>query len=113
MPVTLATLVESLGAPAANHAINVWQRSLFVANRTPPGLGSLPLIVLSEGKPNNPFMQEHIHTWFELQDELAHLSTNGHHIVAAESAHAIHRTEPDLIFNAVREVVAAVRGASP
>jgi pimeloyl-ACP methyl ester carboxylesterase len=87
-------------------------RADLAANRTPPGLGSLPLIVLSEGKPNNPFMQEHIRTWSELQDELAHLSTNGRHIVAAESAHAIHRTEPDLIFNAVREVVAAVRGGT-
>jgi hypothetical protein len=31
--------------------------------------------------------------------------------VAAQSAHAVHRTEPDLIFDAVRAVVAAARGA--
>jgi pimeloyl-ACP methyl ester carboxylesterase len=84
-------------------------RADLTANRTPPSLGSLPLIVLSEGRPNIPFMQERIQTWFQLQDELAHLSTRGRHIVATESAHAIHRTEPDLIFNAVREVVAAAR----
>jgi len=54
-------------------------------------------------------MQEHIQKWFELQGELAHLSTNGRHIVATQSAHAIHRTEPDLIFNAVQEVVGAAR----
>lgn len=79
------------------------------ANRTPPNLGSIPLIVLSEGKPNIPFMQERIQTWYQLQDELAHLSTNGRHIVATQSAHAIHRTEPDLILDAVREIVSAVR----
>ena len=79
------------------------------ANRSPPNLGNIPLIVLSEGKPNNPFMQEHIQTWFQLQEELAHLSTNGRHIVATQSAHAIHRTEPDLILDAVREVVSAAR----
>jgi len=78
-------------------------------NDAPPSLGGLPLVVLSEGKPDNPFMQEHIQKWFELQGELAHLSTNGRHIVATQSAHAIHRTEPDLIFNAVQEVVGAAR----
>jgi hypothetical protein len=87
-------------------------RADLTANRTPPSLGSLPLVVLSEGRPNIPFMQERIQTWFELQEDLAHLSTHGRHVVATESAHAIHRTEPDLIFNAVREVVAAVRGGN-
>jgi hypothetical protein len=55
-------------------------------------------------------MQERIKTWLQLQDELAHLSTNGRHIVATRSAHAIHRSEPDLIFDAVRAVVSAARG---
>lgn len=87
-------------------------RADLAANRTPPSLGNIPLIVLSEGKPNIPFMQERLETWFELQDELAHLSTNGRHVVATQSAHAIHRTEPDLILNAVRHVVAVVRGGS-
>jgi hypothetical protein len=85
-------------------------RADLLANRAPPSLGNIPLIVLSEGKPNIPFMQERLQTWFELQEELAHLSTKGRHIVATESAHAIHRTEPDLIFNAVRDVVGAARG---
>jgi pimeloyl-ACP methyl ester carboxylesterase len=86
-------------------------RADLAANRAPPNLGDLPLIVLSEGKPNIPFMQERIQTWFQLQDELSHLSTRGRHVVAAQSAHAIHRTEPELIFNAVQEVVASARMA--
>jgi pimeloyl-ACP methyl ester carboxylesterase len=84
-------------------------RADLMAGRTPPKLGDLPLIVLSEGKPDIPFMQERIRTWFELQDELAHLSTKGKHIVATQSAHAIHRTEPDLIFDSLEQVVRAVR----
>jgi pimeloyl-ACP methyl ester carboxylesterase len=84
-------------------------RADLTANRAPPDLGNLPLIVLSEGKPNVPYMQERIQTWFRLQDELAHLSTRGRHIVARQSAHAIHRTEPDLIFSAVQEVVKTAR----
>jgi pimeloyl-ACP methyl ester carboxylesterase len=81
----------------------------LAANRSPPNLGSLPLVVLSQGKPDVPFMQENLETWFGLQEELAHLSTNGRHIVATQSAHAIFHTEPDLIVNAVRDVVSAAR----
>ena len=83
----------------------------LMQGKPPPGLGHLPLIVLSEGKPNIPFMQERLQTWFELQDELAHLSTQGRHVVATQSAHAIHRTEPDLIVEFVEQVVRAVRRA--
>lgn len=79
------------------------------ANRPPPSLGSLPLIVLSEGKPDDDFMREHLRDWFELQDELAHLSTRGRHIVATQSGHAIHRTEPELIADSVRTVVQTIR----
>lgn len=84
-------------------------RADLEANRAPPNLGDIPLIVLSEGKPNIPFMQERLPQWFALQDELAHLSTRGRHIVATQSAHAIHRTEPELIVDALRQVVEAVR----
>ena len=81
----------------------------LLAGKAPPKLGSLPLIVLSEGKPDIPFMQEHLPTWLELHDELAHLSSSGKQIVATQSAHFIHRTEPDLIVDSVAQVVRAVR----
>jgi hypothetical protein len=84
-------------------------RADLEANRAPPTLGDIPLIVLSEGKPNIPFMQERIETWYALQDELARLSARGKHIVATQSAHAIHRTEPELIVESVRQVVHAAR----
>ena len=86
-------------------------RADLAAGRNPPSLGDQPLVVLSEGKPNIPFMQERLATWFQLQEELAHLSTRGRHVVATRSAHAIHRTEPELILDAVREVVGAARGS--
>jgi pimeloyl-ACP methyl ester carboxylesterase len=84
-------------------------RADLAANRTPPSLGSLPLIVISEGKPGEGFMQDNLRTWFELQDELAHLSTRGRHIVATQSGHAIHSTEPELIVESVRTVVETAR----
>jgi pimeloyl-ACP methyl ester carboxylesterase len=86
-------------------------RADLAANRSPPSLADLPLVVLSEGRPNIPFMRERLATWSALQDELAHLSSHGRHVVATHSAHAIHRTEPELIVEAVREVVAQARGS--
>lgn len=84
-------------------------RADLAENRAPPRLGSLPLIVLSEGKPDAGFMQDNLRTWFELQEELAHLSTRGRHIVATQSGHAIHSTEPELIVESVRTVVETAR----
>lgn len=81
----------------------------FAKGIAPPKLGDLPVIVIAEGKPRHPYMQEHLAKWHELQRELAALSTNGRFVVAANSAHFIHRTEPELILNAVSDVVGAVR----
>jgi pimeloyl-ACP methyl ester carboxylesterase len=86
-------------------------RADLLAGTSPPNLGSLPLIVLSEGKPDVPFMQEHLQAWLELHEELARLSTNGRRIVATQSAHFIHQTEPDLIVDSVAQVVSAAREA--
>jgi pimeloyl-ACP methyl ester carboxylesterase len=76
----------------------------------PPKLGDIPLVVIAEGKPRHPYMIENLALWHELQRELAALSTDGKLVIAANSAHFIHRTEPELIVNAVNEVVDAVRG---
>ncbi len=77
--------------------------------RTPPSLNSLPLIVISEGKPDSAFMQENLALWTELQEELRKLSTNSKHVVAENSPHPIHRYEPELIVESVAEVVSAAK----
>ena len=43
-------------------------RADLSANRSPPSLGAKPLVVISEGKPDDPFMQQHLKTWFDLQE---------------------------------------------
>jgi pimeloyl-ACP methyl ester carboxylesterase len=75
----------------------------------PPKLGELPVIVIAEGKPRHPYMQANLGKWHELQRELAALSTDGRFVVAQNSAHFIHRTEPELILKSVSHVVDAVR----
>jgi pimeloyl-ACP methyl ester carboxylesterase len=81
----------------------------FARRVTPPKLGDLPVIVIAEGKPRHPYMQENLAKWHELQRELANLSTDGRFVVASNSAHFIHRSEPEVILKAVSDVVGAVR----
>ena len=70
-----------------------------------PSLGERPLIVLAAGQN----MAQSLN-WAEAQRRLASLSTNGRLIVAAGSGHAIHWEQPALVIDAVRQVVADIRG---
>jgi len=74
-------------------------------------LGNMPLIVLSQD-PNTPQydLPEDLvgptnHAWQKMQDELAHLSTRGKQVIAKNSGHYIQLDRPDVVLDAVREVV--------
>ncbi len=45
----------------------------------------------------------------ELQADLAGLVPNGRQVIAERSGHYVHRTEPELVLEAIRQVVEAVR----
>ena len=86
----------------------------------PDSLGDLPLIVLSQGKPVElsdemppnitlEYLLESHEVWNQLQIELASLSSRGSRIVAVESGHRIHSDQPDLLVDAVGELVQVVR----
>ena len=68
------------------------------ADQPPSTLGDLPLIVLAAGETG-----QEAHT--QLQRELAALSTNGKLIVAGDSDHNMHVDQPQLIIDAVKELV--------
>ena len=72
-------------------------------------LGNLPVVVITHGKPfPGPFaVLEKF--WREGQDKLAALSTNGRVVVAVNSNHMIHNDEPEVVVDAIRSVVEAVR----
>lgn len=82
-------------------------------NAPPPSLGDIPLVVIAEGEPRHPYMKENLARWHELQGELAALSTRGRLVIAQHSAHFIHRTEPDLIVDAARDVIETIRHRPP
>jgi pimeloyl-ACP methyl ester carboxylesterase len=81
----------------------------LAADAQPPSLGALPVIVIAEGKPRHPYMQQNLALWHTLQQELADLSSDGQLVIAEHSAHFIHRSEPELILRAVENVTAAAR----
>jgi pimeloyl-ACP methyl ester carboxylesterase len=81
----------------------------------PMRLGDKPLIVLTHGmKEAIPFTTpeeaERIEqTWKELQADLARRSSKGKQIIAEKSGHYIQFYQPELVIDAIRQVVEATR----
>jgi pimeloyl-ACP methyl ester carboxylesterase len=79
------------------------------------GLGDLPLIVISHGIPQPaPGMSDEVNrqyeaSWQEMQAEIASLSARGRRIVAEKSGHMIHHDQPELVVEAVAEVLRMAR----
>ena len=98
-----------------------WEAFELDTHGEPPSpLGDLPLIVLSEGRPiddaatgdQRAYLERKRAVDIELQRELTELSTRGRQIVATRSGHAIHRDQPELVLESVRELVELVRSES-
>jgi hypothetical protein len=77
----------------------------------------MPLVVLAHGIPfADPFpgwpsdKMEGI--MFALQQDLAHLVPEARLITATATGHNIHQDQPELVIDAIRQVVAAVRNPS-
>lgn len=70
--------------------------------------GDIPLIVLTaEDSPSE--IQRPV--WFELQAELAALSTNGEHRILEDVNHFIQNEEPEVVIEAILEILDRVRQA--
>jgi len=67
--------------------------------------GDIPLVVLSANSSSPSQMKEH--------ESLAHLSSQGKHVVASKGGHWIQLDEPDLVIESIREVVESVGRRSP
>lgn len=67
----------------------------------PPGLGSLPLTVLTA----SPRPWRGWPVWVEMQEELAKLSANSLHVNAEMAGHYVHLDDPDLVIQAIRDLV--------
>jgi len=65
-------------------------------------LGDIPLIVLSRSKDTSA-------EYNQMQKSLTRLSRNSKYVVATTSGHLIHLDQPEIVINAIREVVEAAR----
>jgi pimeloyl-ACP methyl ester carboxylesterase len=80
-------------------------------------LGDMPLIVLSHDpdKPQPDLPEDLVKptndTWGKMQEELAHLSTKGTQTIAKNSGHYIQLDRPDVVVEAIRNVVDRTRQA--
>ena len=98
----------------------------FSQSLSPGSLGDLPLIVLTAGITADEMyaqipeamravvgrdvIAKVYEAGQEMHKELARLSTRGKQIIATESGHNIHLDQPDLVIDAIREIVEQVRG---
>jgi pimeloyl-ACP methyl ester carboxylesterase len=76
----------------------LWMAGL---SESPPTLGSVPLTVITAGIHPTP-------GWEQLQGELAALSTSTTRITAAGSSHYVHMDDPELVVQAIRDLVRGV-----
>ncbi len=82
----------------------------------PPSLGATPLIVLTAGRTwkVNPWPPTEIEAmdkaWLQQHDAMAALSSRGVNRLVEGSGHSIQREQPQVVIDAVDEVVRMVRG---
>jgi pimeloyl-ACP methyl ester carboxylesterase len=110
---------DSKGSPYPNPEGWDTQAGNAQVKATKP-LGDLPLIVISQS-PDNPLFAANIppsltetntqlqQIWQDLQGELAGLSTNSTHLIAARAGHQIPIEEPALVVNAILELANETR----
>ncbi len=80
------------------------------------GLADLPLAVVSARNSFDAFRSPAVtfppsadETWMEMQRELTALSTNTKHLISEKGTHRLYETEPGLIVDAVRDVLARIQ----
>jgi pimeloyl-ACP methyl ester carboxylesterase len=94
--------------------VDIWtsERQTRVALQRSP-LRPMPLVVLAHGRvdPSPPGWpgEEVERLWQQLQRELAQLVPGGRLVIATQSGHDIQDDQPELVLDAIRDVVRAVR----
>jgi pimeloyl-ACP methyl ester carboxylesterase len=116
-PMLMANLNQSHYCAAMHDEITSFDAELH--DPEPPAtLGDLPLLVLSQGDEPKGIETFGISdeqaraqrvVWDELQNELAALSSRGRRLIAGESGHMIQLQQPQLVIDAVADLLAELR----
>ena len=73
---------------------------------------TVPLIVISRGMPEwagNEKLRQREKIWIELQQDLTRLSPYSQHLFANQSGHDIPQSQPEIILDAISDVMAQVK----
>jgi pimeloyl-ACP methyl ester carboxylesterase len=93
--------------------VDIWtseRQTRTALHRSP--IRPMPLVTLAHGHPDDPpppYVELEEPFWRQLQRELAQLVPGGRLVVATESGHDIQHEQPELVLDAIRDVVLAVR----
>lgn len=79
-------------------------------HQTAHPLGGIPLIVLSQDMTNRT--DEHAKIHMRTQEAMAHYSTQGRQIIVPGAGHHIQLDRPEVVVDAIRQVLAAARNSS-
>ena len=110
----LTAVRNDLGRPPRGTNID-WPTSCDQV-RAVKSLGDIPLVVLTAapigsgyGRIPTDVAANLDQAWLDMQDEIAALSSNSTHIVATTSNHFIHYEEPELVIDAILDLVNTAR----
>jgi len=108
-PILLARVSQTRYYSTQHNELAALQESaaeVRAARLARPSYGKLPLVVLSQDDSQDRSAEgkQMAATWDVLQQDLASLSSNSQHSVAAHSGHYIHLDRPDLVITAIQSV---------
>jgi pimeloyl-ACP methyl ester carboxylesterase len=93
-------------ATASSELANI--KKSFEEVRSVTSLGSLPLIVLSQGSKDSKMSDERFQQWASLQLDLTKLSSNSQRVIAENSGHLVQLDQPELVISAVQWLIKSV-----
>jgi pimeloyl-ACP methyl ester carboxylesterase len=106
------TLMDSSHATTATDEMVALADSLDHVRRIRRPLGDLPVVVIRHGRPIGEEagvpagLEEQVEAaWRRMQDDLATISTDSRLVVAEDSGHDIHLERPELVTDAILDVV--------
>jgi pimeloyl-ACP methyl ester carboxylesterase len=94
-------------ATASSELANI--KKSFEELQSVTSLGSLPLIVLSQGSKDSKMSDERFQKWASLQLDLTKLSSNSQHIIAENSGHLVPLDQPELVISAVHQLIKKIK----
>jgi pimeloyl-ACP methyl ester carboxylesterase len=104
-PLEYADAARAIMLSSRQRQAAVWEILMIARTWQPPKLGSLPLTVLTRA--SSPWRGWPV--WAQMQDELAALSSDSKHIQAERAGHYLHLDDPDLVVQAIRDLVRRCR----